>query len=87
MMLQSLLPCAINQYVLSMLCVPKRCQPHRHKLAVGYLSAPLKVTVAETGRTEITTPVFFFYKLLDCAEWKGHPEALKSIKNEKPSSE
>ena len=25
--------------------------------------------------------------MLDRAEWKGHPEALKSIKNEKQSSE
>ena len=86
MMLQSLLPCAINQYVFSMPCVPKRCQPHRHKLAVGYLSVPLNVIMAETGCNKITTPALF-NKLLDCAEWKGHPEALKSIKNEKPSSE
>ena len=38
--------------------------------------------MAETGCYEIRTPAFV-HKLLDRAEWKGHPEALKVIENEK----
>jgi len=38
--------------------------------------------MAETGCPEIRTPAFV-HKLLDRNEWKGHPEALKAIENEK----
>ena len=82
MMLQSLFPHAINQHVFSMPCVPRRNQPHRQKVVVGYPSVPLDVMVAETGCKEITTPTFL-HRLLDRAEWKGHPEALKAIENGK----
>ena len=45
------------------------------KLVVGYLSAPLDVIMAEERCNEITTPTFT-HKLLDRAEWKGHPQPL-----------
>ena len=57
-------------------------QEHRQKLVKGYQSVPLDVMMAETGCFEIRTPAFV-HKLLDRAEWKGHPEALKAIENEK----
>lgn len=37
---------------------------------------------AKTGCHEIHTPAFI-HKLLDGSEWKGHPEALKAIENER----
>ena len=48
----------------------------------GYPSVPLDVLMAETGCGEIRTPAFV-HKLLDRGEWKGHPDALKAIENEK----
>ena len=36
----------------------------------------------ETGCHEVHTPAFV-HKLLDRSEWKGHPEALKAIENER----
>jgi hypothetical protein len=33
--------------------------------------------MAETGCHEIRTPAFV-QKLLDCNEWKGHPEPLRN---------
>ena len=38
--------------------------------------------MAETNCREIHTPAFV-HKLLDRSEWKGHPEALKAIENER----
>lgn len=38
--------------------------------------------MAETGCHEIHTPAFV-HKLLDRSEWKGRPEALKAVENEK----
>jgi len=63
-------------------CVARSRQPHRQKLVKGYPSVPLDVMMAETGCHEIRTPAFV-HKLLDRNEWKGHPEALKAIENEK----
>ena len=63
-------------------CVARKKQAHRQKLVKGYPSGPLDLMMAETGCYEIRTPAFV-HKLLDRAEWKGHPEALKAIENEK----
>jgi len=65
-----------------MLCVARPRQSHRQKLVKGHPSVPLDVMMAETGCHEIRAPAFV-HKLLDGNEWKGHPEALKAIENEK----
>ena len=82
LMISSSFPHVTNRHVFSMPCVARSRQPHRQKLVKGYPSAPLDVMMAETGCHEIRTPAFV-HKLLDRNEWKGHPEALKAIENEK----
>ena len=63
-------------------CVPRSVQPHRQKLIKGFLSIPLDILMTETGCHEVRTPAFV-QKLLGRSEWKGHPEAIKAIENEK----
>ena len=82
LIINSLYPHVIKQNVFSMPCVARKKQEHRQKLVKGYPSVPSDVMMVETGCHEIRTPAFV-HKLLDRAEWKGHPEALKAIENEK----
>ena len=81
-MMSSLFPHVVNRHVFSMPCVARSYQPHRPKLVKGYPSIPLDVMMFETGGHEVHTPAFV-HKLLDRSEWKGHPEALKAIENER----
>ena len=81
-MMSSLFPHVVNRHVFSMPCVARSYQPHRPKLVRGYPSIPLDVMMFETGCHEVHTPAFV-HKLLDRSEWKGHPEALKAIENER----
>ena len=82
LMINSLFPHVTNRHVLSMPCVARSRQSHRQKLVKGHPSAPLDVMMAEAGCNAIRT-LAFLHKLLDRNEWKGHPEALKAIENEK----
>ena len=81
-MLQSIFPYVVNSHVFSMPCVAHQQHQHWQKLVKGYPSVPLGVLMAETGCGEIRTPAFV-RKLLDRGDWKGHPDALKAIENEK----
>ena len=82
LMVSSLFPHVANQHVFSMPCVVRSRQLHRQKLVKGHPSVPLDVLMAETGCHEIRTPAFV-HKLLDRNEWKGQPQASKTIENEK----
>ena len=84
LIINSLYPHVVNLEVFSMPCVALlgKKQQHRQKLVKGYPSVPLDVMMAETGCSGLGTPAFV-HKFLDRAEWKGHPEALKAIENEK----
>ena len=81
-MSSSLFPHVVNRHVFTMPCVPRSVQPHRQKLIKGFLSIPLDILMTETGCHEVRTPAFV-HKLLGRSEWKGHPEAIKAIENEK----
>ena len=78
----SAFPHVVNGHVFTMPCVPRTLQPHRQKLIKGFPSIPLDILMTETGCHEVRTPAFV-HKLLDRSEWKGHPEAIKAIENEK----
>ena len=83
LMINSLFPHVANQHVFNMPCNARSQQSHRQKLVKGHPSVPLDVLIAEAGCHEIRTFRVCAGKKLDRNEWKGHPEALKAIENEK----